>query len=165
MNNVSIQTSDARDQAIEILDSCVFHATQLRQCLEEEHDALAAQDIEALMSAIEDKGVCVRELQAFEAKRAALCSASGFPDGPTQMADFSAWCDDDALIERSWDELLGIAADCSSLNLANGAFISMRKQHLDAGIAVLRGIDPASPTYDRHGGARDGLGNRSIAEA
>ena len=165
MNSVSIQTSDAREQATEILDRCVFHATQLRECLKEEHNALASQDLDALMTAIEDKGVCVRELQKFEAQRAALCSASGFPDGPAQMADFSAWCDDESLIERSWDELLEIAAECNSLNLANGAFIRMRRQHVDSGIAVLRGIDPASPTYDRHGGARDGLGNRSIAEA
>ena len=162
---MSIQTSDARDQAAEILDSCVLYANQLRECLKEEHDALAGQDLDALMAAIEDKGVCVRELQKFEARRAALCSASGFPDGPTQMADFSAWCDDESLLERSWDELLGIAAECNALNLANGAFIRMRKQHVDAGISVLRGTDSASPTYDRHGGAREGLGNRSIAEA
>ena len=165
MNSVSIRTSDARDRAIEILDSCVFHATQLRECLRDEHDALADRDLDALLTAIEDKGVCVRELQKFEAKRAALCSASGFADGPTQMAEFSAWCDDESLLEHSWDELLGLAAECNALNLANGAFIRMRKQHVDAGIAVLRGIDPTAPTYDRHGGARDGLGNRSIAEA
>ncbi len=162
---MSIQTSDARNQAIEILDSCVFHATRLKECLQDEHDALAEQDLDALMTAIEDKGLCVKELQRFEARRAALCNASGFPDGPSQMADFSDWCDDESLIERSWDDLLGIAAECNSLNLANGAFIRVRKQHVDAGISVLRGIDPVPPTYDRNGGARDGLGNRSIAEA
>ncbi len=162
---MSIQTSDARHQAIEILDSCVFHATRLRECLQDEHDALTEQDLDALMTAIEDKGLCVRELQKFEARRAALCKASGFPDGPSQMADFSDWCDEESLIERSWDDLLGIAAECNSLNLANGAFIRVRKQHVDAGISVLRGIDPASPTYDRNGGASEGLGNRSIAEA
>jgi flagellar biosynthesis/type III secretory pathway chaperone len=165
VNKVAITAADARGRAAVILDKAVFHARHLRECLQDEQIALAEQDLDALMNAIEEKGLCVRELQKTDTQRSALCLAAGFADCAEQMRDFTEWCDEEAVLARSWDELLTVASECNSLNLSNGAVIRIRKQHIEEGISVLRGTDPASPIYNRSGGNRDGLGNRAIAEA
>ena len=150
---------------VEILGCSIFHAKNLRDSLLEEKEALASQDMDALMSAIEEKGTRVRELQMLDGKRGELCRESGFADGPEQMDRFTEWCDRDAEIARSWSQLLEIADECNTLNLLNGAVIRVRRQQVEDGLSVIRGQEPGAPTYGRHGVNRDGLGHRAIAEA
>ncbi len=162
---MTLSTDTARAQVVEILGCSIFHAKSLRDCLQEEKDALATQDMDALMSAIEDKSSRVHELQLLDGKRSELCRESGFADGPEQMDRFTDWCDRDAEVARSWAQLLGLADECNTLNLSNGAVIRVRKQQVEDGLSVIRGQAPGAPTYGRHGVNRDGLGHRAIAEA
>ena len=150
---------------VEILGCSIFHAKGLRDALAEEHHALENQDMDALMTAIRDKGECVRELQALDRKRSELCSESGFAKGPDQMQQFTEWCDDNAEVAHSWGQLIELADECNTMNMSNGAVIRVRKQQVEDGISVLRGTTPGAPTYSRGGDSRGGLGNRAIAEA
>ncbi len=162
---MTLSTESARAQVVEILGCSIFHAKGLRDSLDNEKDALATQDMDALMSAIEDKGTQVRELQLLDVKRSELCRESGFSDGPEQMDRFTEWCDRDAEVARSWSQLLELADECNTLNMSNGAVIRVRRQQVEDGLSIIRGQEPGAPTYGRNGVNRDGLGQRAIAEA
>ncbi|MEM6512654.1 MAG: flagellar protein FlgN [Pseudomonadota bacterium] len=162
---MTLSTDSARSQIIEILGCSIFHAKGLRESLDKEKTALAAQDMDALMAAIEEKGTQVRELQVLDIKRSELCRESGFADGPEQMDRFTAWCDRDTEVAGTWSQLIALAEECNTLNLSNGAVIRVRRQQVDDGLSILRGQAPGTPTYGRNGVNRDGLGQRAIAEA
>lgn len=165
MTRVSLSTTDARARAVDILKNSIARVNALKHALSDEYEALAVQDLDALTAATERKTTQVRELQALDNERNALCRETGFDNESEQMQKFTEWCDEDGVIEASWNELLLLAEHCNTQNLANGSVIRVRKQQIEDGISVLRGTDAESPTYDRHGGNRDGLGNRAIAEA
>ena len=162
---MTLSTDSARTQVVEILGCSIFHAKGLRESLGNEKDALAAQNMDALVAAIEDKGTQVRELQLLDVKRSELCRESGFSDGPEQMDRFTEWCDQNSQVARSWTQLLELADECNTLNMSNGAVIRVRRQQVEDGLSVLRGQEPGAPTYGRNGVNRDGLANRAIAEA
>ncbi|MEM8682558.1 MAG: flagellar protein FlgN [Pseudomonadota bacterium] len=162
---MTLSTDSARAQIVEILGCSIFHAKGLKESLGSEKDALATQDMDALMAAIEDKGTQVRELQVLDVKRGELCRESGFADGPEQMDRFTDWCDRDAEIARSWNQLLELADECNTLNLSNGAVIRVRRQQVDDGLSIIRGQALGAPTYGKNGVNRDGLAQRAIAEA
>lgn len=157
--------SAARSQLVAIIGDSVYQALGLKQSLEDEHAALAQQDMDALSSAIDAKGAAVGRLQGLEQARQNLCASTGFPAGAEQMQQVAAWCDEDAVIENGWQHLLDIAADCAALNVTNGAIIHSRRQQIETSLAVIRSGNTDTGTYGRSGGRPAAGGQRSLAEA
>lgn len=156
--------SEARERMSAVLGQSVYHALGLKELLAEERNALELKDADALEQTVESKGRCIDKLQALEKDRAALCEASGFPSGPEQMQAMTDWCDENSVVANGWSQLMDVAAECSQLNLANGAVIRLRQQHTEAGLAVLRGTDQDPATYARTGSEQASRLNRSLAE-
>ncbi len=141
----------ARTDVLEIIGQSVFHAMGLLESLEEETSALESQDPEALMLAVDAKQASVDALRKLEDRRLNLCRAAGFDNGPFQMEELAAWCDEDRAILDRWDHLMEVAADCNARNLTNGAIVRTRQQHIETSLTVLRGDDTETHTYHRDG--------------
>jgi flagellar biosynthesis/type III secretory pathway chaperone len=158
-------SNTTRRRLVEVIGNCVYHALGLVETLQDERRALESQDMDALDIAISEKSKSVESLRLAEEQRKALCVAAGFPDGPEQMNDAIAWCDDYSVVANCWQHLLEIVTRCDSLNMSNGAIIRSRKTHVDASIAIIRGDSHNPSLYNRDGQnpARQSL--RSIAEA
>lgn len=156
---------EARARIVEVVGESVYHALGLKETLEVERTALESQDTESLYQAVAAKGECVGKLKQLEKRRAELCEASGFGNGPQQMEHMSEWCDEDSVVANCWSHLMSIAADCNALNMTNGAIIHVRQQQIESNLAVLRGADYNPDTYARSGAESAGLAQRSLAQA
>ncbi len=158
-------SATARKQIVEIIGDGVYHALGLLETLQDERKALEEQDVTALRSAVGHKSKCVEELRAMEDARRQLCINAGFADGPDQMVQMLAWCDQESVVANCWQHLMEIATECNSLNVTNGAIIHGRRQQIDASIAVIRGGSAEANTYSRRGTEPHSHTLRSIAEA
>ena len=156
---------EARQRILEIIGSSVYQALGLKESLEDERHALAAQDIDALNAAIENKSRCVAKLQTLEQERRRLCSQSGYGESTEHMRQMMAWCDDNSVVANGWEQLMAIASDCSSLNMTNGAIIRVRRDQIESSLSVLRGGTPGTDIYGRDGTGSSGVSQRSLAEA
>jgi len=156
---------EARQRIVEIIGSSVYHALGLKESLEDERKALAAQDIDALNRAIDNKSRCVATLQTLEQDRRRLCSISGHGEAIDHMQQMMAWCDEDSVVANSWEQLMVIATECSTLNMTNGAIIRVRKEQIESSLSVLRGGAPGTEIYGRDGTGSNSMSQRSLAEA
>lgn len=143
----------------------MLHALSLEETLEEERQALEAQDSEALDVAVASKSKCVADLGGVDEKRKKLCIAAGFPDEAEQMQKLIAWCDEHSIVANSWQKLLDTVSRCDATNMTNGAIIRSRKQHIDSSISIIRGEQPNTSIYNRSGQEPQRNSLRSIAEA
>lgn len=155
----------ARSRVVEVLGDSVLHVMGLKESLEQERAALEDQDTDALSDAVLLKSDCVAKLQDLESQRTGLCEGYGFEASPVQMDQLSDWCDEQDEIANCWHHLMQIAAECNALNLTNGAIIRARRQHIDTSLAVLRGTDQDSGTYQRDGAGYAARNQRPLAEA
>ena len=161
----SPDSAAARKQIVEVIGNCVYHALGLKETLEDERHALETQDVGALQAAIESKSRCVDELRAMDEQRQVLCAEAGFAAGPDQMLQMVEWCDESSVVANCWQHLMDIATECNTLNVTNGAIIQGRRQQLDSGIALLRGGQTETDTYNRSGRGPRGPNLRSLAQA
>jgi flagellar biosynthesis/type III secretory pathway chaperone len=157
--------SQARTRIVDLLGQSVYQALGLMESLAEENSALEAQDSDALLRSVDIKSACVSSLKDLEAERKLLCKAAGFDEGPSQMEEMTAWCDQEDVVHNAWHHLLEIAEKCNSLNLTNGAVIRARQQHFEVNLAVLRGAGQKLDTYARGGTTHREMNQRSLAEA
>ena len=157
--------TSARRRMTELLGDSVYQALGLKETLDDERDALKHQDVESLLTVLEQKETCVRALRRLDEQRSELCASAGFPAGPEQMDSMLGWCDVDGEVTNTWQHLMEIATECNSRNLTNGSIIRGRKQQIDTGLAVVRGGAPGVDTYNRSGMEPGGASLRPIAEA
>lgn len=155
----------ARKHIVAVLGNSVLQAIALKVALDDEHQALENQDLDALGAVVETKSQCVARLQELENERRETCSAWGFDDGPEQIQQLLAWCDDGAKISNCWEQLMVVAAECSARNFTNGSIIRLRQQQIETGLSVLRGEPRSQDTYNRYGTGSGGPSHRSLAEA
>ena len=158
-------STSARKRMAELLGDSVYHALGLKETLDDERNALEQQDVESLLTILEQKEECVRALRRLDEQRSGLCATAGFPAGPEQMDSMLGWCDVDGEVTNTWQHLMEIAIECNTRNLTNGSIIRGRKQQIDTGLAVVRGGAPSVDTYSRSGMEPSGAGLRPIAEA
>jgi len=157
--------TEARTRIVALLGKSVYHALGLIESLRGEFNMLETQDTEGLVDTTSTKSRCVEKLKQLEEQRSSLCLASGFEGGPAQMEAMTAWCDEDLVVRNCWDHLIEIAGECNALNLTNGAVIRARQQHFQSNLAVLRGADQETDTYQRFGNDPREMNQRSLAEA
>ncbi len=155
----------ARAQIVEILCDTVYHALGLKEILDYEREALEKQDIDGIDRTVDTKSACVHAMTLLDTKRIELCTACGFAAGPEQMQQMIDWCDDSDLVKNRWDHLMLIGAECSAINLTNGAIIRVRQQQFESSLSLLRGVTPGFNTYGRHGGEAGDYGRQSLVEA
>lgn len=157
--------SATRSRLARIVADSRRHAEALLAALENERSALAANDAEALGSAVTAKHGPVSKLAALEQERADASRDAGFEPGPVGMDAVIGWCDEESLLADGWSRFIEIARDCERLNTTNGAVIRLRRQQVMTGLAILRGGEYGTETYAASGVEAGTPGRRALAEA
>ena len=155
----------ARNRVRDLLDDTVNQAQTLQAILTDERVALEAQDPDTLGGTVDNKTACIDKLRQLDEQRCGLCRDFGFADGPEQMNELIAWCDEADQVRLRWNRLMVVAAESAAMNLTNGAIIRIRQQQFEAGLNVLRGMTPGMDTYSHNGTTSGDLGHRALAEA
>ena len=117
--------------------------------LREERAALEGRDPDALLAIAQRKSAEVTRLARLgEARNQALRTLTGTID----QAGIEAWCKQlDGATGRAvltlWQELLDAARAARTVNEENGALITVRLQHNQQALAILRGATSSLPTF------------------
>ena len=159
-----ITATECHSRVGKILGESIYHALALKEVLQEERAALENKDTTSLKSASVKKQMCINKLEALEAKRIEVFSTCGFGSDPDDMEALAAWCDDDSLLVRSWEQLIDIVKACHESNSTNGAIIHVRREQIRSALSLLRNGTEQETTYGPRGQDTRYLGARSIAE-
>ena len=144
-----------------LLGSGIDAAIELRATLERERRSLEQRDLEALESAASDKAVHLETLADFDRQRKALCRKDGTELSVEELTRGAADADG---LRHQWQQLLDLAAECRTLNLANGSVIHTRQIQLGDRLAALRGAPAGPVTYSENGGQTAQAAQRSLVE-
>lgn len=112
---------------------------QLIAVLDEERNALAQGDAEALPALIAGKTGHIQTLAQFAAERADVLADAGVKLQGDEIRNFLA---EDAPACQTWDKLLAAARKAAGLNTANAFLTSTRLTTVSRALAVLAGPQP-----------------------
>lgn len=138
---------------------------QLLELLDREFAAITNRDFPAFEQLINEKSMCIEQLDLLEQERIALTESAGYKPGPDGMLYFLQWCDPQKNISPRWDGLLGLAGQCRDRNRRNHQLVEMCSQNTRDVLRILRGEEPGATTYQADGDTRDDFDRKAIARA
>jgi flagellar biosynthesis protein FlgN len=126
--------------------------THLEGLLEQEHEHLLANDIEALDSTGDARQACIGELVRVEDDRRTLCRMLNMPTDQTGLERMLRWCDPSNSLQPRIAECAERAGRCRSLNDRNGALVTARLKRVEGLLDVVTGRATQPKVYGRQGG-------------
>lgn len=149
-------TNDALRQNIEDHIACT---QALVQTLAQEHEALLGNEPAALEQVSARKNQSVSELQQLAQKLSAIPGARAGAELERSIRQGG-----DA-VQRRWQALMGLAAQCQQANLANGALLEAKQSQIKWALGHMLGTAPVARTYGPAGISGDIGGRRILARA
>jgi flagella synthesis protein FlgN len=125
---------------------------RLEELLDQEHEYLAANDIEQLERVGENRQSCIVALVAIEDERHALCRMMNVSADAAGLERMLAWCDPSHQLKNRWAACAERAARCRSLNDRNGALVSARLKRVEGLLGVVTGRANEPKVYGSKGG-------------
>jgi flagellar biosynthesis/type III secretory pathway chaperone len=126
--------------------------TRLEGLLDQEHEHLLANDIDALDRTGEARQACISDLIRVEEDRRTLCRMLDLPADKFGLERMLKWCDPSASLQPRIAECAERAARCRSLNDRNGALVTARLKRVEGMLDVVTGRSAQPKTYGRQGG-------------
>lgn len=154
-----------RARLTSIITDCRQYADQLEDLLDQEFDALEAQDADRLEQVAAGKQSVVSSLDGLESERRTLAAAAGCDADGAGMDKLLALCGADSTLADAWQTLLEVAGRCEQNNRRNGAISLMRREQMRSAIAVLSGTTESVPVYGPAGKEAGGAERRELARA
>ncbi len=144
-----------------VFDDEMAAAMDLLAALKAEREALKGRDLDALSASGEKKVGLLVALERLETERRELLALAGLPvDGHT-LLDCLGPADTVAV---RWQRILGLLAECRTLNEANGRLVAVQRARIEQALGVIRG-DGSAPVYGPDGNRRGGRRGNAIASA
>jgi flagellar biosynthesis/type III secretory pathway chaperone len=135
--------------------------TELERILDIEHQALVANDVDALVSAGETRHRHVAALVRVEEERRSLCRAMDVPADPRGLQQLLDQCDSTREIAKRWVKCAALAARCRRSNDRNGALVAARMKHVEQVLSLI--TRNTAGTYGRRGSAAHVAAGRVVA--
>lgn len=126
--------------------------TRLETLLDQEHEYLIANDIEALDRAGEARQVCITDLIRIDDDRRTLCRMLNMPTDKTGIERMLTWCDPSRALQPRIADCAERAGRCRSLNDRNGALVTARLKRVEGMLDVVTGRANQPKVYGRQGG-------------
>lgn len=124
----------------------------LEGLLDEEHEHLRANDIEALDRAGEARQTCITNLLRIDEDRRTLCRMLNMPTDQSGLKRMLTWCDPNRSLESRIADCAERAGRCRNLNDRNGALVSVRLKRVEGLLEVVTGRAQQPKVYARQGG-------------
>lgn len=144
--------SVCREHLAKLIDEEANALTRLESLLDQEHEHLLANDIEALERAGEARQVCIGELVRVDDDRRTLCRMLNLPTDNTGLERMLKWCDPTASLQARIAECADRAGRCRNSNDRNGALVSARLKRVEGLLDVVTGRQGQPKMYGKQGG-------------
>lgn len=126
--------------------------TRLEGLLDQEHQHLLANDIEALDRTGEARQACIGDLVRVEDDRRTLCRMLSMPADKLGIERMLQWCDPKQTLQSHLANCSERAGRCRELNDRNGALVSARLKRVEGLLDVVTGRQSQPKVYGRQGG-------------
>jgi flagellar biosynthesis protein FlgN len=136
--------------------------TRLEGILDQEHQYLVANDIEALDRAGDERQTCIGELVRVDDDRRTLCRMLNMPTDKTGIERMLKWCDPSSLLQKRIAECADRAGRCRNLNDRNGALVTARLKRVEGLLDVVTGRANQPKVYGRQGGYEVSARNATV---
>ncbi len=133
--------------------------------LKQEEAALAAADLDSLLSLIERKSAIATRLNALVERRETAQKNAGMPPGREGMGKWTALVDPSGKVAGIWTRLLTLAGQARDQNQINGKLIALHFQHNQRALATLMAAADMATTYGSDGQQKGGGTGRLLGSA
>jgi flagellar biosynthesis protein FlgN len=147
-----VDASVCREHLAKLISEECKALTRLEGLLDQEHEYLVANDIEALDRAGEARQACVTNLIRVDDDRRTLCRMLNMPTDNVGLERMLSWCDPTRSLQPRIADCGERAARCRSLNDRNGALVTARLKRVEGLLDVVTGRANQPKVYARQGG-------------
>jgi flagellar biosynthesis/type III secretory pathway chaperone len=147
-----VDPSVCREHLAKLVDEENNALTRLEGLLEQEHEHLIANDIEALERTGEARQACIGDLIRVDEDRRTLCRMLNIPTDPPGLERMLNWCDPGATLKSRIAKCAERAGHCRSLNDRNGALVTARLKRVEGLLDVVTGRQGQPKIYAKQGG-------------
>lgn len=144
--------SVCREHLAKLIDEEANALTRLEGLLDQEHEHLLANDVEALERTGEVRQACVGDLVRVDDDRKTLCRMLNLPTDKVGLERMLKWCDPNATLRARLAECADRAQRCRNLNDRNGALVSARLKRVEGLLDVVTGRQGQPKIYGKQGG-------------
>jgi len=125
--------------------------TRLETLLDQEHELLLTNQIDALDRTGQARQQCVGDLMRIEDERRSLCRMMNLPADLSGLERLMRWCDPTHSLPSRWADCAERATRCRCLNDRNGALVTARLKNIEGLLGVLTGRTGEPKVYGRQG--------------
>lgn len=161
---MTVQAADVRGHMARILNDETRLLQSLEALLQQETAVVRGDDIDAIERIGQVRHDCMAALTRLEAERTASCRMLSFGEGRGAFERLLEWCDADRSLRAIWQANLVTARRCRDLNDRNGAIVTVKLNHVQKLLTVVRGGAP-SPVYAPHNARYAALASRALGQA
>ena len=136
--------------------------TRLEALLDQEHEHLLANDIEALDRTGEERQTCISDLVRIDDDRRTLCRMLNMPTDKTGLERMLKWCDTQRSLQPRIAESAERAGRCRDANDRNGALVTARLKRVEGMLDVVTGRASQPKVYGRQGGYEAATRNATV---
>ena len=154
-----------REHLAALLAEEVAALADLEKLLQQEHEMLVANDVDALERTSQERQERVGALVRLETERQSLCRMHGYSADLSGLEQLIAWCDPAGTLVSSWSVCAEKAARCRELNDRNGALVAARMKRVESLLSVLTSRSRQVATYDSQGAFSYARTGRMLGEA
>ncbi len=144
--------SVCREHLAKLISEEIKSLTRLEGLLDQEHEHILANDIEALDRTGETRQLCIADLMRVDDDRRTLCRMLDLPADKLGLERMLKWCDPTSSLQPRLADCAERAARCRNLNDRNGALVTARLKRVEGMLDVVTGRSAQPKTYGRQGG-------------
>jgi flagellar biosynthesis protein FlgN len=161
---MTVQAADVRTHIGRILADEAALLQSLEALLSQEAAIVRGDDVAAIERIGATRHDCIAALTRLEAERSASCRMLSFGTGREGFEQLLGWCDDQGELRQRWQTNLKLARRCKDQNDRNGAVVTVKLNHVQKLLTVMRGGAP-SPVYAPQAARYAGLASRELGQA
>ncbi len=144
--------SVCREHLAKLFDEETNALTRLEGLLDQEHEHLLANDVDALERTGELRQACIADLIRVEDDRRMLCRMLNHPTDRVGLDRMLKWCDPGATLQARIANCAEHAQRCRNLNDRNGALVTARLKRVEGMLDVVTGRQGQPKIYGKQGG-------------
>jgi len=152
----------------ELLLRAINHINLLHQSLQNEHQALSSNNLNAFERSVENKISHTSDLETIEKSLYSNLNKAGFKMDKKGVADYIATLNqksDRKNISALWKKMSHALLECQQQNKINGRILNMASVNIRQALDILTGKRGNSKTYSSSGKQSKGDNSNSIAVA
>jgi len=147
-----VDPSVCREHLSKLISEELKALTKLEGLLEQEHEHLLANDVDALDRTGDERQACIGDLVRVDDDRRTLCRMLNMSTDKIGLESMLKWCDPTGSLQPRISDCADRAGHCRNLNDRNGALVTARLKRVEGMLDVVTGRSNQAKVYGRQGG-------------